>query len=104
MIIIIIIFLNVYSQGCHLHSIANRFGSIAAHDRKSLCERTGFAFVNCKVTGTGRLYVGRAMGQYSRIIYAYTYFDDLIAPGAWDDWDHSSNKNTYVIIPFPCNS
>ncbi|KAM0935595.1 putative pectinesterase [Dioscorea sansibarensis] len=85
-------------KGCHLHSIANRFGSIAAHDRKSLCERTGFAFVNCKVTGTGRLYVGRAMGQYSRIIYAYTYFDDLIAPGAWDDWDHTSNKNTTAFF------
>ncbi|MBA0689615.1 hypothetical protein Goari_007336 [Gossypium aridum] len=80
-------------QDCELHSIATRFGSIAAHDRNSLDEKTGFAFVNCKVTGTGPLYVGRAMGQYSRIVYAYTYFDDLVAHGGWDDWDHVSNKN-----------
>lgn len=45
------------------------------------------------MTGTGRLYVGRAMGQYSRIVYAYTYFDSVIAPGGWDDWDHTSNKS-----------
>ncbi|MFQ6637840.1 hypothetical protein Gotur_012935 [Gossypium turneri] len=80
-------------KDCELHSIATRFGSIAAHDRNSPDEKTGFAFVNCKVTGTGPLYVGRAMGQYSRIVYAYTYFDDLVAHGGWDDWDHVSNKN-----------
>lgn len=80
-------------QDCELHSIATRFGSIAAHDRKSPEEKTGFAFVRCKVTGTGPLYVGRAMGQYSRIVYSYSYFDDLVAHGGWDDWDHISNKN-----------
>lgn len=80
-------------KDCELHSIATRFGSIAAHDRKSPDEKTGFAFVRCRVTGTGPLYVGRAMGQYSRIVYSFTYFDDLVAHGGWDDWDHISNKN-----------
>ncbi|KAJ8764718.1 hypothetical protein K2173_009103 [Erythroxylum novogranatense] len=80
-------------KDCELHSIANRFGSIAAQDRNSADEKTGFAFVGCRVTGTGPLYVGRAMGQYSRIVYSYTYFDDVVAHGGWDDWDHVSNKN-----------
>ncbi|KAL6903372.1 hypothetical protein ACP4OV_004185 [Aristida adscensionis] len=80
-------------KNCELHSTAQRFGSVAAQGRHAPCERTGFAFVNCRVTGTGRLYVGRAMGQYSRIVYAYTYFDSLVAPGGWDDWDHASNKS-----------
>ncbi|XP_072963624.1 probable pectinesterase 68 [Typha angustifolia] len=80
-------------KNCQLHSIATRFGSVAAQNRNSPCERTGFAFVNCTVTGTGKLYVGRAMGQYSRIVFAYTHFDDVIAPGGWDDWDHTSNKD-----------
>ncbi|RWW54110.1 hypothetical protein BHE74_00039331 [Ensete ventricosum] len=84
---------SMYKQDCQLHSIANRFGSVAAQDRNSPCERTGFAFVNCRVTGSGKLYVGRAMGQYSRIVFAYTYFDDVVAPGGWDDWNHNSNKN-----------
>ena len=80
-------------KDCELHSTAQRFGSVAAQGRHGPCERTGFAFVNCRVTGTGQLYVGRAMGQYSRIVYAYTYFDSVIAPGGWDDWDHTSNKS-----------
>lgn len=80
-------------QDCWLHSIATRFGSIAAQDRKEEEEKTGFAFVGCRVTGTGPLYVGRAMGQYSRIVYSYTYFDDIVAHGGWDDWDHADNKN-----------
>ncbi|XP_074264781.1 putative pectinesterase 68 [Silene latifolia] len=80
-------------KGCDIHSIATRFGSIAAQDRRKPEEKTGFAFVNCRVTGNGPLYVGRAMGQYSRIVYSYTYFDNLIAHGGWDDWDHTSGKN-----------
>ncbi|KAK4842950.1 hypothetical protein QYF36_001976 [Acer negundo] len=84
---------NISFTDCELHSIATRFGSIAAHDRKSPDEKTGFAFVRCRVTGSGPIYVGRAMGQYSRIVYSYTYFDDLVAHGGWDDWDHVSNKN-----------
>lgn len=84
---------HMHMQDCQLHSIATRFGSIAAHGRKSPDEKTGFAFVRCRVTGTGPLYVGRAMGQYSRIVYSFTYFDDLVAHGGWDDWDHASNKN-----------
>ncbi|VAH35426.1 unnamed protein product [Triticum turgidum subsp. durum] len=61
-------------KDCELHSTARRFGSVAAHGRQGPCERT-------------------AMGQYSRIVYAYTYFDNVIAPGGWDDWDHNSNKS-----------
>ncbi|MFQ6625072.1 hypothetical protein Gotur_003950 [Gossypium turneri] len=83
---------------CELHSIATRFGSIAAHDRNSPDEKSGFAFVNCTVTGTGPLYVGRAMGQYSRIVYSYTYFDNLVAQGGWDDWDHVNNQNKTVFF------
>ncbi|KAL0542114.1 hypothetical protein IC582_022204 [Cucumis melo] len=85
-------------KDCELHSIATRFGSIAAQDRNSPHEKTGFAFLRCKVTGSGPIYVGRAMGQYSRIVYAYTYFDDVVAHGGWDDWDHVSNKNKTVFF------
>eukprot|EP01018_Ginkgo_biloba_P011107 Gb_23209 [translate_table: standard] len=79
-----------------LHSIAQVFGSIAAQNRLRPYERTGFVFLHCKVTGTGPLYLGRAMGQYSRIIYAYTYFDDIIA--GWDDWDHQTSKDGTVFF------
>ncbi|CAN6476903.1 unnamed protein product [Victoria cruziana] len=80
-------------KDCELHSIATKFGSIAAQDRRDPQEKTGFAFVRCRVTGSGPVYVGRAMGQYSRIVFAYTYFDDVVAAEGWDDWDHESSKD-----------
>ncbi|XP_047335494.1 putative pectinesterase 14 [Impatiens glandulifera] len=40
-----------------------------------------------------RLCVQFFLGQYSRIVYAHTYFDNIVAHGGWDDWDHISNKN-----------
>ncbi|XP_014510243.1 probable pectinesterase 68 [Vigna radiata var. radiata] len=89
-------------KDCRLHSIATRFGSIAAQDRKSPYEKTGFAFVRCKVTGTGPIYVGRAMGQYSRIVYAYTYFDNIVAHGGWDDWNTSYNNKTVFFGVYKC--
>lgn len=79
-------------QDCELHSIASRFGSIAAQYRNSEEEKTGLAFVNCRVTGSGPVYVGRAMGQHSRIVYSFTYFDNIVAPGAWDDGDRIRNQ------------
>ncbi|KAJ0901978.1 putative pectinesterase [Helianthus annuus] len=85
-------------KDCELHSIANRFGAIAAQDRRTPDDKSGFAFVGCRVTGTGPLYVGRAMGQYSRIVYSNTYFDDIVAHGGWDDWDHTSNKSKTVFF------
>ncbi|KAI7728660.1 hypothetical protein M8C21_010226 [Ambrosia artemisiifolia] len=85
-------------KDCELHSIATRFGAIAAQDRRTPNDKSGFAFVGCRVTGTGPLYVGRAMGQYSRIVYSNTYFDDIVARGGWDDWDHTSNKSKTVFF------
>ncbi|CAN6476904.1 unnamed protein product [Victoria cruziana] len=85
-------------KDCELHSIATKFGSIAAQDRRDPQEKTGFAFVRCRVTGSGPVYVGRAMGQYSRIVFAYTYFDDVVAAEGWDDWDHESSKDKTVFF------
>ncbi|KAL5551171.1 hypothetical protein UlMin_001347 [Ulmus minor] len=81
-------------KDCEIHSVATKFGSIAAHYRNSPYEKTGFAFVHCRVTGTGPVYVGRAMGKYSRIVYSYSYFADVVAHGGWDDWAPPTTTTT----------
>ncbi|EFJ33967.1 hypothetical protein SELMODRAFT_167160 [Selaginella moellendorffii] len=86
---------SLYEQ-CELHSIADSYGSVAAQDRQSQTENTGFSFVNCKVTGTGILYLGRAMGPYSRIVYSNSYFDNIIDVRGWDDWDHDASRDRTV--------
>lgn len=83
-------------NNCELNSIAQSYGSIAAQDRQSPSDNTGFSFVNCKITGTGPVYLGRAMGPYSRIIFAYTELNGLIDPRGWDDWDHDTSKDQTV--------
>lgn len=81
---------------CELNSIAQSYGSVAAQDRQGENDNTGFAFVNCKITGTGPIYLGRAMGPFSRIIFAYCEFDDIVDPRGWDDWDHDTSKDRTV--------
>ncbi|KAK8940070.1 putative pectinesterase 68 [Platanthera guangdongensis] len=90
-----------YFKDCYIEgSIDFIFGNGQSlyKDRNSPCERTGFSFVGCRVTGTGKIYAGRAMGRYSRIVFADTYFDDVVAPGGWDDWDHDGSKKKTVFF------
>ncbi|GMH18052.1 hypothetical protein Nepgr_019893 [Nepenthes gracilis] len=70
-------------EGCHVHAIAPVTGALTAQGRSSLLEDTGFSFVNCKVTGSGALYLGRAWGHFSRVVFAYTYMDNIIIPQGW---------------------
>ncbi|XP_020105481.1 probable pectinesterase 53 isoform X2 [Ananas comosus] len=73
-------------EGCHVHAIARDYGALTAQNRMSLLEDTGFSFVNCRVTGSGALYLGRAWGTFSRVIFAYTYMDNIIVPRGWHNW------------------
>lgn len=73
-------------EGCHLHAIAQVTGAVTAQGRSSMLEDTGFSFVRCKVTGSGALYLGRAWGPFSRVIFAYTYMDNIIIPKGWHNW------------------
>jgi pectinesterase len=73
-------------QGCHVHAIARNYGALTAQSRQSLLEDTGFSFVNCRVTGSGALYLGRAWGTFSRVVFAYTYMDNIIIPRGWYNW------------------
>ncbi|VAH42024.1 unnamed protein product [Triticum turgidum subsp. durum] len=73
-------------EGCHVHAIARDYGALTAQNRQSMLDDTGFSFVSCRVTGSGALYLGRAWGTFSRVVFAYTYMDDIIykctGPGA----------------------
>lgn len=88
--------LSLYKD-CHLHAITSSYGALTAQKRESLLEETGFSFVNCKVTGSGALYLGRAWGTFSRVVFAYTYMDKIITPRGWYDWG-DKNREMYVYF------
>ena len=84
-------------QQCQLNSIANPSGAITAQNRADESQNTGFAFYKCNVTGSGSIYLGRAWGPASRVVYSFTYFDDIILPAGWFDWNDPS-RQAYVIL------
>ena len=53
-------------------------------------KENGFSFVNYRVTGSGALFLGRAWGTFSRVVFAYTYMDNIITPIGWGDWANKS--------------
>ena len=85
-------------QDCHVHAIARDYGALTAQNRQSMLEDTGFSFVNCRVTGSGALYLGRAWGTFSRVVFAYTYMDNIIIPNGWYNWG-DPNRELYVSPP-----
>lgn len=67
-------------------------GSLTAQKRSSGKDDSGFAFVRCTVAGSGPVYLGRAWGPYSRVVFIYTWFADVIIPEGWYDWGESSRR------------
>eukprot|EP00250_Pteridium_aquilinum_P003442 c13752_g1_i1 orf=72-1256(-) len=89
-------------EGCMLYVIDTPGGSLTAQKRKTEGEDTGFVFLNCSITGTGTVYLGRAWGAYSRVVYIYTRIDTIILPGGWNDWGISSRDKTAFYGEYKC--
>lgn len=85
-------------QKCRLQSNAVKSGAIAAHHRNLPTEDTGFSFVECSIRGTGNVYLGRAWGNYSRIIYSNCNMDGIINPEGWADWEHQQRKKYDILL------
>ncbi|CAH9101937.1 unnamed protein product [Cuscuta epithymum] len=90
-------------ENSHLHAIAQVTGAVTAQGRASLLEDTGFSFVNCKVTGSGALYLGRAWGPFSRVVFAYTYMDNIIMPTGWHNWGDPNREMTVFYGQYKCS-
>ncbi|XP_066309897.1 probable pectinesterase 53 [Miscanthus floridulus] len=89
-------------EDCHVHAIARDYGALTAQNRQSMLEDTGFSFVNCRVTGSGALYLGRAWGTFSRVVFAYTYMDNIIIPNGWYNWGDPNRELTVFYGQYKC--
>ena len=80
-------------QECEVYSVGSGF--ITAQKRQNLSDDTGFSFVGCNITGSNQdidVYLGRAWGPFSRVIYASCYMDANIDPNGWHNWGDSSKE------------
>lgn len=73
-------------QNCYLNSVAKKVASVTAQKRTASSMESGFSFKNSVVTGTGLIYLGRAWGDYSRVVFSYTFLDKIVNPRGWSDW------------------
>lgn len=69
-----------------MNSVAKKVASLTAQKRTNSSILSGFSFKNSTITGTGSVYLGRAWGDYSRVIFSYTYMDNIVLPLGWNDW------------------
>lgn len=79
-------------QSCEIFVLQDKrkkiLGSITAQNRESADETSGFVFHKAKVYGVGDVYLGRAKGAYSRVIFAETYLSKTITPRGWTNWSY----------------
>ena len=58
---------------------------ITAQARESASENTGYSFVHCSVTGTGKdTFLGRAWKSSPSVVFAYTDMSSVVNPIGWD--------------------
>lgn len=73
-------------QNCELNVQQTSWGAVTAQKRQNATDNTGFSFLNCRITGAGQVYLGRAWGPFSRVVYSYTWMSDVIYAPGWFDW------------------
>ncbi|PQM33447.1 putative pectinesterase 29 [Prunus yedoensis var. nudiflora] len=83
---------SIYEK-CQLKSVTDKIGVpgfITAQGRKGLKETSGYVFKDCYVNGTGPIFLGRPYRNYSRVLFASTYMENIITPEGWSTWDKRS--------------
>ncbi|KAJ0976436.1 hypothetical protein J5N97_018401 [Dioscorea zingiberensis] len=73
-------------QNCYLNSIAKRVASVTAQKRNTASMDSGFSFTKCTISGSGLVYLGRAWGDHSRVVFSYTFMDNVVIPQGWNKW------------------
>ncbi|OIT08163.1 PREDICTED: probable pectinesterase 53 [Nicotiana attenuata] len=90
-------------ENCHLNSVAKKVASLTAQKRTNSSILSGFSFKNSTITGTGSVYLGRAWGDYSRVIFSYTYMDKIVLPLGWSDWGKTSRDSRVYYGEYRCS-
>ncbi|CAL0300973.1 unnamed protein product [Lupinus luteus] len=90
--------------GCEMFVIADErikiLGSVTAQNREQEIEMSGFIFIKGKVYGIGGVYLGRAKGPFSRVIFAKTYLSKTIVAEGWTNWSYDGSTQNLLMAEY----
>ncbi|PKA62316.1 putative pectinesterase 67 [Apostasia shenzhenica] len=99
--------LSLISPNCEIFVVLDRrtkiLGSITAQNRQSPEDGGGFVFIKCKVYGVGDVYLGRAKGAHSRVIFANSYLSKTITPAGWTNWSYDGTTDHLLHGEHSCH-
>ncbi|KAE8008330.1 hypothetical protein FH972_004851 [Carpinus fangiana] len=90
-------------ENCYLNSTAEKVASLTAQKRTNASLSSGFSFKDGVVTGSGQIYLGRAWGDYSRVIFSFTFLDKLVLPQGWSDWGDQNRDYKVYYGEYKCS-
>ncbi|KAG8090318.1 hypothetical protein GUJ93_ZPchr0011g27442 [Zizania palustris] len=93
-------------EGCTIVSVVKEVAVLTAQQRTKTIEgaiESGFSFKNCTIKGEGQIYLGRAWGDSSRVIYAFTEMGKEVVPVGWDGWNIAKPESSGIYYgEFKC--
>ncbi|XP_077219007.1 putative pectinesterase 29 [Tasmannia lanceolata] len=93
-------------QSCALYVTVNSsspfVGSITAQGRAQATDTNGFVFNNCRIHGTGKTYLGRAWGNFSRVIFYKTTMSRIVIPAGWNPMVAVGHVDTITFAENGC--
>ncbi|KAG4995760.1 hypothetical protein JHK84_026818 [Glycine max] len=90
-------------KNCYLNSTTRKVASITAQKRTNSSLESGFSFKNCTVIGSGQVYLGRAWGDYSRVVFSYTFMDNIVLAKGWSDWGDQKRDSRVYYGEYKCS-
>ncbi|KAI3859529.1 hypothetical protein MKX03_008289 [Papaver bracteatum] len=90
-------------ETCYLNSVATKVASMTAQKRTNSSLSSGFSFKDSVVTGSGLLYLGRAWGDRSRVIFSYTFMDKVVLSQGWNDWGDQNRERSVYYGEYKCS-
>ncbi|KAF5204510.1 Pectinesterase [Thalictrum thalictroides] len=79
-----------------LHSVGKDSAVIVANAREKDDDDSAYVFVNCKVTGTGKIMLGRTWRDRARVVFAHTDMVANVNPAGWEN-NNSKLSNEHVF-------
>ncbi|XP_018715959.2 probable pectinesterase 55 [Eucalyptus grandis] len=92
-------------QGCLINAttgILGRAGYITAQGRDRATDSGGYVFNRCIVVGTGPVYLGRAYGPYSRVVFYKTSLSNVVMPQGWSSWHYPGQESKITYVETGC--